>query len=54
MVETIEIEITPTVAEMLETLEEEHGKLVVQADLTESVHQSIRQGYQQLSDSEVR
>lgn len=51
MAETIQIEITPTMAEMLAELEEEHGELVVRADLTEAVHQSIRQGYRQLTNN---
>lgn len=48
MTETIEVEVTDAVAEMHERLVEEHGELVVNADLSEAVQQSIRNGYQQL------
>lgn len=50
MVETVEIEVTATVAKMLERLRDHHGDLNVDADLERTVTNSISQGHQQLPE----
>lgn len=49
MTETVEVELTPTLALALEELREEHGELVVQNDLQAAVHNAIREGHRNSS-----
>lgn len=50
MVETIEVEVSDPVAEMLDELRTEYGDDAVDADLRTAVETAIWEGYRQMRD----